>query len=94
MNATATAGTAEKLPPLEPHYSSRTVADRFLEVSIPTVRRLERSGVLRSIRVAGQVRFPESAIREYLAEAAKAPRREPPPELLAAGGRPPKRGRR
>ena len=76
-----TRGGAERLfPPV--HLAE------LWDVSVPTVRRLERQGKLRGVRIAGQLRFPESAIREFLEKAAFAPRRQPPPELLAAGGRP------
>ena len=70
--------------------AERTAA--VLDLSVPTIRRLERRGELRGVRLAGRLRFPASAIRTYLNSCASAPRRTPPPELIAAGGRP--RGRR
>jgi len=76
---------------IEQHHSPEGVAAK-LGLSTPTIRRLERLGLIRGVRLAGRLRFTESAVREYLDNCASAPRRTPPPELLEAGGRP--RGRR
>jgi len=74
-------------PGIEQHFDARAVAV-LLALSQQTIYRLEREGKLRGIRLAGQLRFSESAIHEFLVRAAEAPRRVPPPQLLAAGGRP------
>jgi excisionase family DNA binding protein len=76
---------------VEQHFRPEDTAAR-IAVTVPTVRALERRGELRGVRIAGRLRFSASAINEYLKRAAMAPRRTPPPELLAHGGRP--RGRR
>ena len=58
-----------------------------LALSLPTIRRLERAGELRAVRLAGRLRFSEATIREYVDRCATASRRVPPPGLLENAGR-------
>lgn len=67
------------------------VADA-LGISVVTVRSWERDGRLPALRPGGLLRFDAEAVRAFVAAAADAPRRQAPPRLLQAGGRP--RGRR
>ena len=50
---------------IERHYKTEEVA-ALLSVNPETVRRLAARGELRFVRVAAELRFAESAIREYL----------------------------
>jgi excisionase family DNA binding protein len=50
---------------IEPHYKTSQVA-KALAVNPETVRRLAARGKLRFVRVEAELRFPESASREYL----------------------------
>ncbi len=50
---------------IEPHYTTAQVA-KLLAVNPDTVRRLAARGELRFVRVGAELRFSESAIREYL----------------------------
>jgi len=50
---------------IEPHYKTAQVA-KLLSVNPETIRRLAARGKLRFVRVEAELRFPESAIREYL----------------------------
>jgi excisionase family DNA binding protein len=50
---------------IEPHYTTAQVA-KLLAVNPETVRRLAARGDVRFVRVGAELRFPESAIREYL----------------------------
>jgi excisionase family DNA binding protein len=50
---------------IEPHYKTAEVA-KLLAVNPETVRRMAARGKLRFVRVEAELRFPESAIREYL----------------------------
>jgi excisionase family DNA binding protein len=50
---------------IEPHYTTAQVA-ALLAVNPETVRRLAARGDLRFVRIGAELRFPESAIREYL----------------------------
>jgi excisionase family DNA binding protein len=50
---------------IETHYKTAHVA-KLLAVNAETVRRLASRGELRFVRVGAELRFPESAIREYL----------------------------
>ncbi len=50
---------------IEPHYTTAQVA-KLLAVNPETVRRLAARGELRFVRVGAELRFSESAIREYL----------------------------
>jgi len=77
---------------VEQHYRPDETGEK-LGLSVPAVRALERRGELRGIRIAGRLRFSASAINEYLGRCANAPRRLPPPELLANAGRRPRRRR-
>lgn len=63
-------------------------------LSKPTIRTAEREGELPGYRVRGRLLFRRSDVLEWIERGRTAPRRIPPPELLAAGGRPPKRARR
>jgi hypothetical protein len=78
---------------IERHLSPRNFG-ALIDYSVPGVYSLERRGLIRGIRIGNRLRFPESAVREFLLRCADAPRRTPPSELIAAGGRPPKRGSR
>lgn len=68
-------------------FSPRALAE-ILSVSVQSIRRFERDGKLRGIRVGGVLRFPESEILKFLDECEKKPRRVPPAGLLENGGRP------
>lgn len=50
---------------IERHYTTAEVAG-LLSVNPETVRRLAARKELRFVRVAAELRFPESAIRDYL----------------------------
>lgn len=50
---------------IERHYTTAQVASS-LAVNAETVRRLAARGKLRYVRIGSDLRFPESAIREYL----------------------------
>jgi excisionase family DNA binding protein len=50
---------------IDRHYTTAEVA-ALLSVNPETVRRLAARGQLRFVRVAAELRFSESAIREYL----------------------------
>jgi excisionase family DNA binding protein len=50
---------------IERHYTTAEVA-ALLAVNPETVRRLAARRLLRFVRVGSELRFPESAIREYL----------------------------
>ena len=63
----------------------------ILRLAVPTIYSLERRGVLRGVRPAGVLRFYAEEVKAFLERAAAAPRRVPPPALLAQAGR---RGRR
>ena len=54
------------------HYTGRQVAD-LLAVCPETIRRLAARGELRSVRVGSERRYPESAVKEYLARLEAAP---------------------
>jgi excisionase family DNA binding protein len=75
--------------------------DRFLTIGeaadltrfgCATLRNAERAGKLPGYRVLGRLRFKLSDVLAWIEAGRTAPRRLPPPELLAHGGRP--RGRR
>lgn len=51
---------------IERHYSDRALA-RLLSVNPETIRRAAASGRLRSVRVGRERRYPESAVKEWLA---------------------------
>lgn len=51
---------------VEPHYSGKALA-RLLSVHPETIRRAAAAGALRSIRIGRDRRYPESAVREWLA---------------------------
>jgi excisionase family DNA binding protein len=50
---------------MERMYTTRQVAEAW-SVSPETVRRLAARGLLRSVRVGSERRYPESALRDYL----------------------------
>jgi excisionase family DNA binding protein len=50
---------------VERMYTTRQVAEAW-SVNPETVRRLAARGLLRSVRVGSERRYPESALREYL----------------------------
>lgn len=50
---------------IERHYSTRELAE-LLAVNPETIRREALRGRLRSVRVASERRYPESAVQEYL----------------------------
>jgi excisionase family DNA binding protein len=50
---------------IERLYTTREVAEAW-SVHPETVRRLAARGLLRSVRVGNERRYPESALREYL----------------------------
>ena len=50
---------------IERHYTTAQVAS-LLSVNPETVRRLAARGELGFVRVGAELRFPESALREYL----------------------------
>jgi len=47
-------------------YTTKQVAEAW-SVNPETIRRLAARGLLRSVRVGSERRYPESALREYLA---------------------------
>lgn len=51
---------------IEPHYSGKTLA-QLLSVNPETIRRAAAAGKLRSVRVGSERRYPESAVKEWLA---------------------------
>jgi excisionase family DNA binding protein len=51
---------------IEPHYTGRQLAE-LLAVNPETIRRAAASGALQSIRVGRERRYPESAVKEWLA---------------------------
>jgi excisionase family DNA binding protein len=51
---------------LEPHYTGRHLAE-LLSVNPETIRRAAARGDLRSVRVGPHRRYPDSAVREWLA---------------------------
>jgi excisionase family DNA binding protein len=51
---------------VEAHYTGKALA-RLLSVHPETIRRAAASGALRSIRIGRDRRYPESAVREWLA---------------------------
>ncbi|HEY8645467.1 MAG TPA: helix-turn-helix domain-containing protein [Gaiellaceae bacterium] len=53
-------------PGIERHYTGRALAG-LLSVNPETIRRAAASGRLRSVRVGRERRYPESAVREWLA---------------------------
>ena len=53
---------------IESHYSGRALA-RLLSVHPETIRRAAALGLLRSVRVGRERRYPESAVKEWLAAA-------------------------
>lgn len=55
---------------IERHYSPQLLAE-LLSVHPETLRRLAARGELRSVRVGADRRYPESAVREYLARTAE-----------------------
>jgi excisionase family DNA binding protein len=52
---------------VERHFTTDEVA-ALLAVSPETIRRLAARGKLRFVRVAANLRFPESAILDYLSQ--------------------------
>lgn len=51
---------------MERLYTTKQVAEAW-SVNPETIRRLAGRGLLRSVRVGSERRYPESALREYLA---------------------------
>ena len=51
---------------IEAHYTGKKLAN-LLSVNPETIRRAAASGQLRSVRVGRERRYPESAVREWLA---------------------------
>jgi excisionase family DNA binding protein len=70
------------------HYTIRELAG-ILSVSVPTIRRLERSGMLTAVRLGerGALRFSADDVAAYLDRCKSAPRQSAPPNLIAHGGR-------
>lgn len=56
--------------PLEPHYTGRHLAE-LLAVNPETIRRAAAKGELKSVRVGPHRRYPESAVRDWLAGRAR-----------------------
>ena len=56
---------------VERHYRTSELAE-LIAVHPETIRRAAAAGQLRSIRVGRDRRYPESAVREWLAALAKA----------------------
>jgi excisionase family DNA binding protein len=54
---------------IERHYGTAELAE-LLAVNPETIRREAARGHLRSIRIGNQRRYPESAVRDYLASRA------------------------
>ena len=50
---------------MERMYTTKQVADAW-SVNPETIRRLAARGLLRSVRVGSERRYPESALQEYL----------------------------
>jgi excisionase family DNA binding protein len=50
---------------IERHYTTRQLAER-LAVNPETIRREAARGLLKSVRVGSERRYPESAVEEYL----------------------------
>jgi excisionase family DNA binding protein len=50
---------------IEPHYSTRELA-KLLKANPETIRRAAARGLLRSVRVGCERRYPESAVKDYL----------------------------
>ena len=50
---------------IEPHYSTRELAV-LLKANPETIRRAAARGLLRSVRVGAERRYPESAVKAYL----------------------------
>jgi excisionase family DNA binding protein len=50
---------------MEQLYTTKQVAEAW-SVNPETIRRLASRGVLRSVRIGSERRYPESALREYL----------------------------
>lgn len=55
-------------PVIEPHYTGKALS-KLLAVNPETIRRAAASGKLRSVRVGSDRRYPESAVKEWLAVA-------------------------
>lgn len=55
---------------IEVHYKGKELA-KLLDANPETIRRAAASGKLRSVRVGAERRYPESAVREWLAESEK-----------------------
>jgi excisionase family DNA binding protein len=51
---------------IEKHFSTRELAE-LLNAHPETIRREAMRGRLRSVRVGSERRYPESAVKEYLA---------------------------
>jgi excisionase family DNA binding protein len=51
---------------IEPHYTGRQLA-ALLAVNPETIRRAAATGRLRSVRVGSERRYPESAVKDWLA---------------------------
>ena len=51
---------------IERHYKARRLAE-LLAVNPETIRRAAASGALRSVRVGRERRYPESAVKDWLA---------------------------
>lgn len=51
---------------IEPHYSGRALA-KLLSVNPETIRRAAAAGRLLSVRVGRERRYPESAVKAWLA---------------------------
>ncbi len=51
---------------IEPHYSGRALA-KLLSVNPETIRRAAAAGRLPSVRVGRERRYPESAVKAWLA---------------------------
>jgi excisionase family DNA binding protein len=56
---------------IERHYTGRQVAE-LLAVCPETIRRLAAKGELHSVRVGSERRYPESAVKAYLAKLGEA----------------------
>jgi excisionase family DNA binding protein len=50
---------------IEPHYKGKQLAN-LLAVNPETIRRAAASGVLRSVRIGRERRYPESAVKEWI----------------------------
>jgi excisionase family DNA binding protein len=58
---------------IEQHYSTRELA-ALLNAHPETIRRAAARGLLRSVRVGSERRYPASAVEDYLERNAEAPR--------------------